>query len=132
MIKKSIITSDNDSDLFIITRFPHLSDSSTLVQFLSKCVPQMNNQPKTYETPQTITKDSIAQRAILNVLLEPVLKTRPKKSRQLTLMKPKAAVAIMVVAQYICTKLVVGKETKFSSNREPNLACHCLLIARCY
>ena len=92
----------------------------------------MNNQPKTYETPQTITIDSIAQRAIFNVLLEPVLKTRPKKRRQLALMKLKAAVASMVMAQYIYTSLEAGKETGLSSNHEPNLACHCLLIALCY
>ena len=92
----------------------------------------MNNQPKTYETPQTITIDSIAQRAILNLLFEPVLKTRPKKSRQLALMKLKAAVSIMVVAQYIYLDLEAGKETEFSSNHAPDLACHCLLIARCY
>ena len=71
----------------------------------------MNSQPKTYEIPQTITIASIAQRAILNVLSEPVLKMRPKKSKQLTLMKLKAAVSIMVVAQYIYLDLEAGKET---------------------
>lgn len=92
----------------------------------------MNNQPKTYETPQTITIDSIAQRAILSFLLEPVLKTRPKKSRQLVLMKLKAAVSSMVTAQYIYTSLEAEKEIEFGLNHEPNLAGHCLLIARCY
>ena len=92
----------------------------------------MNNQPKTYETPQTITIDSIAQSAILSFLLEPVLKTRPKKSRQLALMKLKAAVESMVKAQYIYTSLEAGKGTESSPNHEPNLACHSLLIARCY
>ena len=38
----------------------------------------------------------------------------------------------MVMAQYIYLDLEAGKETEFSSNHEPNLACHCLLIARCY
>lgn len=79
-----------------------------------------------------MTIDSITQRAILSLLLEPVLKTRPKKSRQLALMKLKAAVTSMVTAQYIYTGLEAGKETDFGSNHEPNLACHCLLIARCY
>lgn len=113
-------------------RFPHLDDSATLAQFVSKRVPQMNNQPKTYEIPQTITIDSIVQRAILSFLFEPVLKTRPKKSRQLALMKLKAAVSSMVTAQYIYTSLEAGKETEFSPNHEPDLACHSLLIACCH
>ena len=92
MINRSIITSDSDSDYFVIMRFPHSSELSTLVHFQSKCVPQMNMKPKTNERPQTMTIDSIPRRMILNVLLEPVLKMRPKKSRQLILMKLKAAV----------------------------------------
>ena len=57
-----------------------------------------------------MTMVSIAQRAISDTLLAAVLKMRPKKSRQLVLMKVKAAVSSIVMAQYIYLVLEAEKE----------------------
>ena len=57
-----------------------------------------------------MTMVSIAQRAISDTLLAAVLKMRPKKSRQLVLMKVTAAVSSIVMAQYIYLVLEAEKE----------------------
>ena len=68
----------------------------------------MNKKPIVNDMVQTTTIDSSVDRIIPISLPEPVRNTRLKKRRQLALIQPKAAVDIIVMAQYTYIVSAIG------------------------